>query len=169
MRRYAMRRYAMRRIPNRSILIVEDNEEEPISVVDDAAASNTSANKLDAQSDSDEITIENPSPASPSKEDRAAGQNDDAFLQTHSQESSKHALATRLYKAVETAYGSVYELTEVLNEIGRRYKAPALKNLGSQSVNLQASIEGMPGLLDGKHEKEDVVRFMGLMDEITND
>ena len=89
--------------------------------------------------------------------------------QEQSQESSKHALATRLYKAVETAYSSVYELTEVLNEIGHRYKAPALKALGNQSVNLQASIEGMPGLLDGKHEKEDVIRFMGLMDEITND
>ena len=139
------------------ILIVEDDEE-PVAVADDAAGSAAAAGASDAD---DEISIENPTP------DKGASQN--AFLQAQSQESSKHALAARLYKAVETAYGAVYELTEVLNEIGRRYKAPALKALGNQSVSLQASIEGMPGLLDGKHEKEDIVRFMGLMDEITND
>lgn len=151
---------------NKPILIVEDDEE-PIAVTDDnetAANANqqTSQPTPGASSDDDEITIENPSPD-------ANATPGNSFPQEQSQESSKHALATRLYKAVETAYSSVYELTEVLNEIGHRYKAPALKALGNQSVNLQASIEGMPGLLDGKHEKEDVIRFMGLMDEITND
>lgn len=141
------------------ILIVEDDEE-PIAVTDDEGQTNTAPTP--GGNDNDEITIENPTP------DKNINPGDNS-IKPHAQESSKHALATRLYKAVETAYGSVYELTEVLNEIGRRYKAPALKALGNQSVSLQASIEGMPGLLDGKHEKEDVIRFMGLMDEITND
>lgn len=151
------------RTMNNSILIVEDDEE-PIAVTDDTTGtpSQSAPRPTPGGNDDVEIEIENPTPGK-GDEDAAA------LTPPHPQESSKHALATRLYKAVETAYSSVYELTDVLNEIGRRYKAPALKALGNQSINLQASIEGMPGLLDGKHEKEDVVRFMGLMDEITND
>lgn len=128
-------------------------------VVEDEAPV-TPAQGRQASTEDDEITVENPSPEEPGTGIGSVSAR---------QESVKHNLASRLYKAVETAYGSVYELTEVLNEIGRGYKAPALKGIGNASLNLQGEIEGMPGLLDGKHEKEDVIRFMGLMDEITND
>lgn len=141
-----------------SFIVVEDgNEEEPITVTDDQPQTPTPA----SAGDNSEITIENPTPDESRPEMNVGSV-------SSKQESVKHNLASRLYKAIETAYGSVYELTEVLNEIGRGYKAPALKGIGNASLNLQSEIEGMPGLLDGKHEKEDINRFMGLMDEITN-
>ena len=144
----------------RSPIIVVEDEEEPVVVAndDENAVQAAPAPTPTPAGDNAEISIENPSPEDSGGIGSAPAK----------QESVKHELATRLYKAIETAYGSVYELTEVLNEIGRGYKAPALKGVGNASLNLQSEIEGMPGLLDGKHEKEDVIRFMGLMDEITN-